>query len=194
MDCFSSDWMIGYATNAVVVVLGIFLFAAISMFVSRRWGAPWVISDDITIDKMLALAKLKEGDTVVDLGAGDGRILIRAAQNYGVRGLGIEIDPIRVLLSRFFIRRRGLSKNIRIKWGDIFSKDFSEADAIVMYMTRESNARLRPIFETQLKPGTRVVCNAFPVPGWVPAQIDNINLIFVYQVGQTGDDVITEFV
>jgi hypothetical protein len=108
--------------------------------------------------------------------------------------LGIEIDPLRVLLARWFVWRRGLSKRIKVVWGDIFKSDISSADAVVMYMTRESNTRLRPIFEAQLKPGTRVVCNAFPVPGWVPAAIDNINLIFVYEVGRTGDEVITEFV
>jgi tRNA A58 N-methylase Trm61 len=194
MPLCNTEWMVAYATQVVVVVLGIFLIALASMFLSKRWGAQWVISDDIAIARMLELANLKEGDTVVDLGVGDGRILIQAVQNYPVTGLGFEIDPLRVWLSRFFIWRRGLGNRIKVKWGDIFKVDFSEADAIVMYMTRESNALLRPICEAQLKPGTRVVCNAFPIPGWVPLLIDNINLIFVYEVGRTGDEVITEFV
>jgi hypothetical protein len=194
MPAISAEWFIGYATQAVVVVLGIFLIAIASMFLSRRYGALWVISDDQAISRMLALAELEEGDTVVDLGAGDGRILIQAVQNYPVTGLGIEIDPLRVMLARYFVWRRGLRERIKIRWADIFSTDFSQADAIVMYMTREANERLRPIFEEQLQPGTRVVCNAFSVPGWTPLKVDNINLIFVYEVGRTGEDVITEFV
>jgi precorrin-6B methylase 2 len=194
MPFFSTEWFIGYAAQAVVVVLGIFLIAIASMFLSRRYGAPWIVSDDKAIARMLALADLEEGDTVVDLGAGDGRILIQAVQDYTVKGLGFEIDPLRVGLARFFVWRRGLGNRIEIRWADIFKADFSHADAVVMYMTRESNQRLRPIFEEQLKPGTRVVCNAFSVPGWTPIKVDNLNLIFVYQVGETGDDVITDFV
>jgi SAM-dependent methyltransferase len=188
------DWYTAYATQVVLVISGIFLIAIASMFLSRRWGAPWIISDDQTVARMLSLAHLEEGDLVVDLGSGDGRILIQAVKNYPVSGLGFEIDPLRYLLSKFFIWRRGLSKRINIRWGDIFAADFSQADAVVMYMTRESNTRLRSLFEQQLNAGVRVVCNAFPIPGWVPVEIDNINLIFVYQVGKSGDEVITQFV
>lgn len=194
MPICETAWLINYATQAVVVVLGIFSIAAASIFLSKRYGAVWVISEKFAIDRMLELADLEEGDTVVDLGAGDGRILIQAVQNYSVEGLGFEIDPLRVLLARYFVWRRGLSPRIKIKWADIFNTDFSAADVVVMYMTRDSNERIRPIFEEQLDPGTRVVCNAFSVPGWTPLKVDNLNLIFVYEVGCTGDDVITEFV
>jgi precorrin-6B methylase 2 len=194
MPTINLEWFTAYAAQVVVVVIGIFLFAIASMFLSRRWGAPWIISDSVAITRMLELANLKDGDTVVDLGAGDGRILIQAVQNYPVTGLGFEIDPMRYLLAKYFVRRRGLSGKIKVKWEDIFEADFSSADAVVMYMTREANINLRPQFEEQLRPGVRVVCNAFSVPGWVPIQIDNINLIFVYEVGRTDDSVITEFV
>lgn len=194
MPEITAEWMIGYAAQVVVVVFGIFLIALASMFLSRRFGAPWVISDEQAITRMLDLAELKQGQTLVDLGSGDGRLLIRAVKDYPVKGLGFEIDPLRVLLARFFIWRRGLRKEIEIVWANIFKADISQADVIVMYMTRESNARLKAIFEEQLKPGTMVVCNAFPIPGWTPVKIDNIHLIFVYRVGETGDEVITEFV
>jgi hypothetical protein len=121
-------------------------------------------------------------------------VLIQAVQNYPVTGLGFEIDPIRCWLARFFIWRRGLSKKVKVVWQDIYEADFSEADAVLVYLTRGANERLRPIFETQLKPGTMVVSNAFSVPGWTPLMIDNVNLIFVYEVGRTDDSVITEFV
>lgn len=194
MPSISMEWFSAYAAQVVMVISGIFLIAIASMFLSRRWGAPWIISDDEAISRMLQLARLKEGDLLVDLGAGDGRILIQAVKHYDVKAHGFEIDPLRCLLAKIFIWRRGLSKKIKIKWGNIFEVDFSQADVVTSYLSREANSRLRPIFEKQLKPGVRVVCNAFPVPGWVPVEIDNINLIFVYQVGNSGDEVITEFV
>jgi hypothetical protein len=194
MPEYTMDWYILYAVRVVIVVLGIFLIGVASMFLSRRWGAPWIISDNEAIDRMLELADLKEGDIVVDLGAGDGRVMIRAVQNYEVTAIGFEIDPIRCWLARFFIWRRGLRKKASVVWKDIFQADFSMADAVLVYLTRESNKRLRPIFEVQLKPGTMVVSNAFAVPGWTPVKIDNVNLIFVYEIGRTGDSVITEFV
>jgi SAM-dependent methyltransferase len=194
MPEFTMDWYISYAVQVVLVVLGIFFIGIASMFLSKRWGAPWVISDEEAINRMLELANLKEGDIVVDLGAGDGRVLIQAVKNHAVTAVGYEIDPIRYVLARFFIWRRGLSKRAKVLWKDVFQADFSEADAVVMYLTREANVQLRPIFEGQLKPGTLVVSNAFPIPGWTPLKIDNINLIFVYEVGRTDDSVITEFV
>lgn len=194
MPEFTMDWYILYAVRVVVVVLGIFLIGVASMFLSRRWGAPWVISDDEAIGRMLELANLKKGDLVVDLGAGDGRVLIQVVQNYAVTGLGFEIDPIRCWLARFFIWRRGLSKKAKVVWKDIFEADFSDADVVLVYLTRGANERLRPIFEAQLNPGTIIVSNAFSVPGWTPVKIDNVNLIFVYEVGRTDDSVFTEFV
>lgn len=190
----SVEWYISYETQAVLVVLGLFLFFAASIFISSFWGAPWIISSKNTIRKMLSIGDLAPGETVVDLGSGDGRILIVAATEFGAKGIGIEIDPLRCLISNLFIVRRGLTKKINIRWGNIFTADFSDVDLVTLYLTRETNQRLRDSSLDKLNPGTRVVSNGFTIPGWKATKIDNQNLIFMYVIGQTGDEILTEFI
>lgn len=175
-------------------MLGLFIFFAASIFISSFWGAPWIISSKNTIRKMLSIGDLAPGETVVDLGSGDGRILIVAATEFGAKGIGIEIDPLRCLISNLFIVRRGLTKKIKIRWGNIFTADFSDADLVTLYLTRETNQRLRDSSLDKLNPGTRVVSNGFTIPGWKASKIDNQNLIFMYVIGQTGDEILTEFI
>lgn len=183
-----------YAAQSVLVVVGLFIFFAATIFVSSFWGAPWVISSKDTIYHMLRLANLQPGETVVDLGSGDGRVIIAAIQDFQAKGIGVEIDPLRWLLSKIFLSRRGLSKSAKMIWGNIFKTDISQADVVTLYLTRETNMRLKPLFEQSLKPGTRIISNGFTIPGWKPVKIDNQNLIFLYIVGQTNEDTITEFV
>lgn len=185
---------INYATQAVLVVFGLFIFFAITIFLSSFWGAPWVISSRKAIRQMLNIADLQPGETLIDLGSGDGRVLISAAQDYKANAIGIEIDPLRWLISNVFIWRRGLSKSAKVVWGDIFRADFSQADVITLYLTRETNLKLKPLFEQTLRPGTRIVSNGFTIPGWKASRIDNQNLIFVYIIGKTEETTITEFI
>jgi hypothetical protein len=187
------EWYIGYATRAVLVVLGMFIFFAVSIYLSSLWGAPWVISTKKTIRYMLEMADLKPGETVLDLGSGDGRILILAAKEFNAKGIGYEIDPIRTLISKIFIWRRGLSNRIKIRWANIFRRDLPEADVVTLYLTRETNFKLKKKLENDLKPGTRVISNGFTIPGWKAAKIDNQNLLFLYIIGLTGEDLLTDF-
>jgi hypothetical protein len=143
---------------------------------------------------MLELGKLQPGDRIADLGAGDGRVLILAARDYGTVGFGVEIDPIRVLLAKFFIWRKRVHRSVKIHWGNLYDAELHDFDVITLYLTRETNQRLRPFLEEGCEPGTRIVSYAFPIPGWSPVVIDDRNLIFVYEVGKTSDDVIVEFV
>ena len=137
------DWYIGYATRSVLVVIGMFIFFGASMYLSSFWGAPWIISTKKTIRRMLEMADLKSGQTVLDLGSGDGRILILAAKEFDANGIGFEIDPIRILISKIFIWRRGLSKRIKIRWANIFKRELPEADVVTLYQTRETNFQLK---------------------------------------------------
>ncbi|MEJ2758131.1 MAG: class I SAM-dependent methyltransferase [Anaerolineales bacterium] len=185
---------VAYATQAVTVVLGLYIFFGITIFVSKFWGAPWVISSKKSIRQMLTLAQVQPGETVLDLGAGDGRILITAIQEFQAKGIGIEIDPFRCLLAHIFLKRRRLNKSGKVIWGDIFSTQFPEANVITLFLTRDTNLKLKPILEEQLKPGTRIVSNGDTIPGWTASKIDNQNLIFLYVLGETDSSHITEFV
>lgn len=143
---------------------------------------------------MLELADLKEDELLYDLGSGDGRVLISAAQEFGAQAVGIEIDPLRCIAAKFFIWQKGQSRDAKVQWGNIYSYDISDADVVTLYLTRETNRKLRIHLETQLSEGTRVISNAFTIPGWTPTKIDNRNLLFMYIVGNTGESIITDFV
>ena len=184
--------------SAPVIILQIgiggFVFLAASVFLSQRWGAPWVTTSQAQVRRMLDLAGLQPGQRLIDLGAGDGRIVIAAARRYQAMALGVEIDPVRCLLAKFFIRYYRVQYLAQIQWADLFTVDIADANVVTLYLTRPGNQRLRPYLEAQLKPGARVVSNAFPISGWAPIIIDDTNLIFVYEIGKTEEGQPIKFV
>ena len=138
-------------------------------------------------------AGLQPGEKLVDLGAGDGRIVITAARHFRARAVGIEIDPLRCLTANLIIRLLGLQSSARVHYADLFNFDISDANVVALYLTRETNQRLKEHLEEQLPAGARVVSHAFPFPDWNPTIIDDTRLIFVYEVGNTGPEVKTRF-
>jgi len=116
------------------------------------------------VSKMLQMAKVKKGDVVYDLGCGDGRIVILAAQKYGCRGVGYDIDPERVRASRENVARNKVEKLVKIVQADIFTLDLSKADVFPLYLLPEMNRKLLPQFE-KLKPGSRIVCHDYDLEG-----------------------------
>ena len=143
---------------------------------------------------MLELAEIKPGERLVDLGAGDGRIVIAAVRDFEAQAVGVEIDPVRWLLANIFIRLRRYDNRPKVMWGNMMNFGLSEADVVTVYLTRETNDKLKAQFEQQLKLGARVVSYAFPVKDWTPTIIDDTNLIFVYQIGKTGEETQVNFV
>jgi hypothetical protein len=186
--------LIDYSVMVTQVTLGLFLFSVASIYLSGRWGAPWIVTPPKIIHRMLEIGNLKAGQRVADLGAGDGRILITAAKEFKASGFGVEIDPIRTLLAKAFIFCKGVNKKVQVQWRNIFDTNLSGFDMVTMYLTRDTNRMLRGFLEENCDLGTRIVSYAFPIPGWSPIIIDDTYLIFVYEVGNTGDDVIVEFV
>ena len=121
--------------------------------------------------EMLELAGVREGDVVYDLGSGDGRIVVLAAQKYGVRGVGIEIDPRLVAVSREVARQAGLEDRVRFVEGDLFTADISGATIVTLYLSTAVNRDLEPKLRRDLRPGTRVVSHQFPIGRWTPDRV-----------------------
>src|SRR5512136_1545709 len=132
----------------------------------------WVPTPEELIAAMLDMARLTPKDYLVDLGSGDGRIVIAAAKR-GVRAMGVEFNPDMVELSRQNAEKAGVSEKASFVQGDIFEKDFSQATVLTMYLLPDLNLRLRPKI-LEMKPGTRVVTHAFTMEDWEPDQTINV--------------------
>ena len=120
------------------------------------------------VDAMLRLARVTSDDVVYDLGSGDGRIVILAAQKYGARGVGIEIDPKLVARSREIAREAGVEDKVSFIEGDLFKADVSAATVVTLWLSASINAQLEPILKRQLRPGSRIVSHQFPMSDWSP--------------------------
>jgi SAM-dependent methyltransferase len=119
-------------------------------------------------DAMLKLARVRPGDVVYDLGSGDGRIVILAAQKYGARGVGIELQPRLVEISRQVAREGAVADRVTFIEGDLFTADISEATVVTLYLSRTVNMQLEPKLKRELRPGTRIVSHQFPIGYWRP--------------------------
>lgn len=117
---------------------------------------------------MLDLAGVQEGERVVDLGTGDGRILIAAARDKGAGGLGVDIDPVLVRRAERNARRAGVAGQVRFEVADLFETPLADADVVAMFLLPEVNLRLRPRLLAELRPGARVVSHAFDMGDWRP--------------------------
>lgn len=138
--------------------------------------APFVTTPSDVVEKMLALARTGPADYVVDLGSGDGRIVITAAKKFGARGLGLELDPKLVQLSRDAARAAGVAERTEFRVQDVLVADFSRASVVTVYLLPGLMAQLSPLFLEKLAPGSRVVTHAFVFPSWKPDRVEKIRL------------------
>ena len=134
--------------------------------------APFVPTPQDVVDRMLELAEVSENDVVYDLGSGDGRIVITAAERYGARGVGIDIDPQRIAESRANAERAGISHLVEFIQQDALQVDVSDATVVTLYLLSSSNIKIRPILTSQLTPGARIVSHAFSMGNWEADQIE----------------------
>jgi cyclopropane fatty-acyl-phospholipid synthase-like methyltransferase len=135
---------------------------------------PFVPTPPDVVDRMLEVAQVKSGDVIYDLGSGDGRIIIQAAKRYGVKGVGIEIDAELVQKAKDNAFKENVGHLVEFRLQDALTVDVSPATVVTLYMLPEFNAKLRPIFEKQLKPGSRVVSHDFEIQGWAPDKVERI--------------------
>lgn len=121
-------------------------------------------------DAMLKLARVTADDVVYDLGSGDGRIVILAAQKYGARGVGVELEPPLVDISRQVAREGGVADRVSFIEGDLFTTDISEATVVTLYLSPDTNRQLAEKLRRELRPGTRVISHQFGIDNWTPSE------------------------
>lgn len=129
---------------------------------------PFVPTPVDVVDKMLELAEVKKGDVLYDLGSGDGRIVIRAAKNYRVRAVGIEMDRLLLAKAREDAKAAGVSHLVEFRAEDAMKTDLSKATVVTLYMLPWFNEAMKPSFKKHLKPGARIVAHDFGIEGWKP--------------------------
>ncbi|MDY6945462.1 MAG: class I SAM-dependent methyltransferase [Pseudomonadota bacterium] len=127
----------------------------------------WVPTNDALVTRMLDMAKVNKNDLVYDLGAGDGKIAIAAAKQFGARAVGVEYNPDMAQLAQCMVRAERMTDRVKVVQGDIFATDFSSASVVTLYLLPELNLRLRPTI-LKMKPGTRVVSHSFLMDDWRP--------------------------
>ncbi len=138
---------------------------------AREPDVVYVPTPDAVVAKMLELAKVKKDDVLYDLGSGDGRIPITAAQKFGARGVGIELRPELVQEAKQNAQKAGVSDRVQFLQQDLFQTDISKATVVTLYLLPDLNQKLRPTLFKVLKPGTRIVSHDFDMGDWKPEQV-----------------------
>ena len=174
--------------NDILVLVAFFFFTTLFivgllwLLVPAMYGLPSIPTKPDRIRKALKLVGLKQDETLYDLGAGDGRVLLIAAKEFGAKAVGVEIGPIQCLLIWLRVTTGGFSNKIKIQWGNFFKSDLSEADVVFIYATSTEVTKLAPYLEKQMKQGSRVVSISADFPEWEPSMFDDYDLIFVYEM------------
>lgn len=127
---------------------------------------PYVPTNQKTVEKMLELADIKPDDVVYDLGCGDGRIVITAAKNFGVTGVGVDLNPQRIREANENAKAAEVTDKVKFVEGNLFEFDFSKADVVTMYLLPSVNLKLRSKLQKELKPGSRIVSHDFDMGDW----------------------------
>lgn len=171
----TSFWLIGLG-------LVFLLVSGLWLLVPAFYGLPWIPTREKRIRKALELAELKPDETLYDLGAGDGRVLVMAAKEFGAKAVGIEIGPVQCLVGWLRISISGCRTKAWMRCEDFYKADIFEADVVFVYATSSQTTKLLPLLERRLRPGTRVVSIAADFPGWVPKAVNRDALIFTYEM------------
>lgn len=164
------------------IVLLILVVGIISILWTDLKGAPYVATPRATARRMLELAEVEPGDTVYDLGSGDGRLLWLATQEFCAQAVGIEIDPFRYIWTKMMIRLKGLTGKTEIIRADFFKVDLSPATVVTAYLLRDTNRKLMSKLEQELPSGARVVSRKYIFPDWDLIREDPVEELYVYQM------------
>jgi SAM-dependent methyltransferase len=133
-----------------------------------KLDVPYVSTPHEVVEAMLTLARVGPADVVYDLGCGDGRFVIAAAQTFGARGVGVDIDPARIADANAAAQREGVADRVRFLQQDLFSVDLSPATVVTLFLLPELNDRLAPKLRRELRAGARIVSHRWTIRGWPP--------------------------
>ena len=172
-------------SNGIGIVLAVAVLAvapnAPQLARLRAPDVKFVASPDSVVDAMLELAHVTAADVVYDLGSGDGRIPIAAAQKYGARGVGIEIDPIRVRQANDRLARARIGDRVRFVNQDLFEANIAEATVVTLFLLPRLNVRLLPKLKRELRPGGRIVSHQFDMGDeWPPEETRDVEGLTIY--------------
>src|ERR1700692_4586221 len=152
--------------HLVVALLSITALGAQNSKPKREPDVPYVPTTEAAVQAMLKLAGGKKSDVVYGLGCGDGRIVIAAAKTYGAKGVGIDINPVRIGEAKENAKTAGVEKLVRFEENDLFQADIREATVVTLFLLPHINLKLRPKRRQDLKPGKRIVSNTFDMDDW----------------------------
>ena len=162
------------SSDRLRALLAAALLASPALAQDRAPDIQFVPTPVVVVERMLELAKVTKDDVVVDLGSGDGRIPILAAERFGARGIGIEINPVWVRDARRIAERSGLADRVTFRVEDLFETDLHEATVVTLYLFPTINRKLEPKFARELKPGTRVVSHEYLIGDWKPDRTETM--------------------
>jgi len=171
----------------MLLYLGIALAVVTALWIgwNLTLDALWQPTDRETVRRILFLAGVLKGESLIDLGCGDGRIVVAAAREFGAYATGVEIDPVRVLWGKAWILLAGLSRRARVIWGNMYTAELSGVDVVILFLSAKANLRLQDRLRRELKPGTRIVSYYHPMWGWKPEEIGEAKAghpIYLYRI------------
>jgi len=147
---------------------------------------PYVPTPDLVVKGMLQLAGVKNGETVIDLGCGDGRIVVMAAKEFGAKGIGYDLNPERIKEANDNAKAAGVNGNVQFLEKNLFEADIKQADVVTLYLLPSVNEKLKPRLLKELKRGTRIVSHSFSMGDWKPVKEQEVDgrRIYLWIVGQ----------
>ncbi len=165
---------------AFVVLLTVFGFWITGDVQERAPDVRFVATPPEVVKEMLDMARVTKNDVVYDLGCGDGRIVITAAKAYGARGVGVDIDPVRIKESRENATNAGVTDRVKFLQQDLFETNLSEATVVTLYLLVDMNLKLRPKMFRELRPGTRVLSHEYGMEDWKPDTVRRVRNVKIY--------------
>ena len=165
-----------------IVLVSVLLLLAAMVILPIFFGAPWHPLLPGTIRRILRFAEVQPGETICDLGCGEGRVLITAAREFNAHAVGVEIDPLKILLARLLARINGVGDKVKFVRGNLFDFDPGSSDVLYLYLTHQAMDKLFPEILKKLKPSVRIVSYRFCLRGMTPEKISADKTLFLYQL------------